>query len=85
MTTATLQVLTANRLTDGAVLYRKADGWALTLPEADVYADKSAAEAALSGTKLAQTPNATAPMAVIHNDFMAIPPAPARHFWLRAS
>jgi len=48
MTTPTLQVLTANRLTDGAVLYRKADGWALTLPEADVYADKPAAEAALA-------------------------------------
>ena len=32
-----LQMLTANRLRDGDVLYRKAGGWVLTLADADVY------------------------------------------------
>lgn len=48
MATPSLQVLTANRLDDGTVLYRKADGWVLSLAEADVYADKAAADAALA-------------------------------------
>jgi hypothetical protein len=41
------QMLTANRLRDGDVLYRKADGWVLFLAEGDVYADSAAADAAL--------------------------------------
>jgi hypothetical protein len=48
MANPALQVLTANRLRDGAVLYRKADGWALTLAEAQVHADKAGADAALA-------------------------------------
>ena len=33
------QMLTANRLRDGDVLYRKGSGWVLALAEGDVYAD----------------------------------------------
>lgn len=43
-----LQMLTANRLRDGDVLYRKGSGWALSLAEGDVYSDPVAAEAALA-------------------------------------
>ena len=43
-----LQMLTANRLRDGDVLYRKGDGWVLFLAEGEVYADKAAADAALA-------------------------------------
>ena len=42
------QMLTANRLRDGDVLYRKGDGWVLRLAEGDVYADPAAADAALA-------------------------------------
>ena len=42
------QVLTANRLRDGDVLYRKGAGWVLTLDEADVYRDQKSAELALA-------------------------------------
>ncbi|MBN9588117.1 MAG: hypothetical protein BGN85_06060 [Alphaproteobacteria bacterium 64-11] len=55
------QVLTANRLRDGTVLYRKGDGWVLTLAEADIYADKPAADAAL----------AAATDALVRNEFVA--------------
>jgi hypothetical protein len=41
------QMLTANRLRDGDVLYRKGDGWVLLLADGDVYRDQSSAEAAL--------------------------------------
>jgi len=43
-----LQMLTANRLRDGDVLYRKGDGWVLTLAEGDVYPDQASADAALA-------------------------------------
>jgi hypothetical protein len=43
-----LQMLTANRLRSGDVLYRKGDGWALTLAEGDVYSDQASADAALA-------------------------------------
>jgi hypothetical protein len=43
-----LQMLTANRLRDGDVLYRKGDGWVLTLAEGDIYPDKASADAALA-------------------------------------
>ena len=42
------QMLTANRLRDGDVLYRKANSWVLGLAQGDVYADKVAADAALA-------------------------------------
>jgi hypothetical protein len=41
-------MLTANRLRDGEVLYRKGNGWVLTLAEGDVYPDQSSADAALA-------------------------------------
>ena len=42
------QMLTANRLKSGDVLYRKANGWVPLLADADVYADQTAADAALA-------------------------------------
>jgi hypothetical protein len=42
------QMLTANRLRDGDVLYRKGDGWVLMLADGDVYADQASADAALA-------------------------------------
>jgi hypothetical protein len=42
------QMLTANRLRDGDVLYRKGDGWVLFLNEGDVYPDQAGADAALA-------------------------------------
>jgi len=47
----TFQMLTANRLKSGDVLYRKGDGWVLTLAAADVYRDPAAAEAALAAAQ----------------------------------
>jgi hypothetical protein len=41
-------MLTANRLRDGDVLYRKGDGWVLFLAEGDVYRDQASADAALA-------------------------------------
>lgn len=41
------QILTANRLRDGEVVYRRGENWTTTLPEADIFPDKPAAEAAL--------------------------------------
>jgi hypothetical protein len=55
------QMLTANRLRDGDVLYRKGDGWVLFLAEGDVYADQASADAALAA--------ATAELA--RNEFVA--------------
>lgn len=45
---AALQVLTANLLKSGDVLYRKGDGWVPLLKDAEVYADKAGADAALA-------------------------------------
>ena len=45
------QMLTANRLRDGEVLYRKADGWVLQLADGDVYPDQAAADAALAAAQ----------------------------------
>src|SRR5262249_41116777 len=56
-----LQMLTANRLRDGDVLYRKGDGWVLMLAEGDVYPDKAGADAAL----------ATATTELARNEFVA--------------
>ena len=44
----TFQMLTANRLESGDVLYRQGTGWVLTLEEGDVYRDAAAADAALA-------------------------------------
>jgi hypothetical protein len=41
------QVLTANRLRDGEVVYGKAGSWVETLEDAEVLSDEAAAEAAL--------------------------------------
>ena len=42
------QMLTANRLRDGEVLYRKGAGWVEQLADATVYPDQGAADAALA-------------------------------------
>jgi hypothetical protein len=55
------QMLTANRLKSGDVLYRKGDHWVLTLDEADVYQEQAAADAAL----------ATANAELVRNEFVA--------------
>jgi hypothetical protein len=55
------QMLTANRLRDGDVLYRKGDGWVLFLAEGEVYPDQASADAALAA--------ATAELA--RNEFVA--------------
>ena len=55
------QMLTANRLKSGDVLYRKGDGWVLTLAEGEVYSDPAAADAAL----------AAATAELVRNDFVA--------------
>ena len=47
----TFHMLTANRLKTGDVLYRKGSGWALTLPEGEVYRDQTAADAALAAAQ----------------------------------
>lgn len=44
------QVLTANRLSDGRVIYWRGDGWVETLAEATVFAEPAAAAAALAAT-----------------------------------
>ena len=48
---ATFQMLTANRLISGDVLYRQGTGWALTLAEGEVYRDAAAANAALAAAQ----------------------------------
>ena len=45
------QMLTANRLRDGDVLYRKGDGWVLALADGDVFADPASADAALAAAQ----------------------------------
>ena len=55
------QMLTANRLKSGDVLYRKGAGWALLLAEGDVYPDQAAADAAL----------AAANAELVRNEFVA--------------
>ena len=45
------QMLTANRLVDGDVLYWKAGQWVLALKDADVFADAKDADAALAAAQ----------------------------------
>ena len=54
-------MLTANRLRDGDVLYRKGDGWVLLLADGDVYQDQASADAAL----------AAATAELVRNEFVA--------------
>jgi len=54
-------MLTANRLRDGDVLYRKGDGWTLILAEGTVYREKAQADAAL----------ADAQAELVRNEFVA--------------
>ena len=48
MAETTRQMLTANRLRDGDVVYWRAGGWVETLGEGDIFAAKAEAEAALA-------------------------------------
>ena len=45
------QMLTANRLRDGDVLYRKGSTWVLALADGDVYPDQASADAALAAAQ----------------------------------
>lgn len=54
-------MLTANRLRDGDVLYRKGAGWVPLLADGDVYPDQASADAAL----------AAATAELIRNEFVA--------------
>jgi Protein of unknown function (DUF2849) len=56
-----LQMLTANRLRDGDVLYRKGDGWVPMLADGDIYTDQASADAAL----------AAATAELVRNEFVA--------------
>jgi Protein of unknown function (DUF2849) len=56
-----LQMLTANRLRDGDVLYRKGAGWVLLLKDGEVYPDQASADAAL----------ASATAELVRNEFVA--------------
>ena len=48
METRTLHIITANRLTDGLVVFRTGDArWSLTIAAAELLADEAAVEAAL--------------------------------------
>jgi hypothetical protein len=51
------QMLTANRLRDGDVLYRKGDGWVPMLADGDVYANQASADAALAAATVELTRN----------------------------
>lgn len=51
MSTAPHQMITANRLLDGAVVYWRAGGWAETFAEGEVFSDGDAAKAALDAAK----------------------------------
>jgi sulfite reductase (NADPH) hemoprotein beta-component len=50
-TTPALQVLTANRLRDGDVVYWQNGAWADHFADADVFNDKAAADAALKAAQ----------------------------------
>jgi hypothetical protein len=52
------QMLTANRLVDGDVLYWKGRDWVLSLKDGDVFDDPTAADAALAAAQKYVTGNA---------------------------
>lgn len=51
------QMLTANRLVDGDVLYWHADDWVLALTAGDIFTDPKAADAALAAAQKCVTEN----------------------------
>lgn len=51
------QMLTANRLRDGDVIYWKDGGWVLELAKAQIFADPAAADAALAAAQAFVTGN----------------------------
>jgi hypothetical protein len=51
------QMLTANRLRDGAVLYRRGESWVETLAEGDVFAAQTDADAALAKAQVSVAGN----------------------------
>jgi hypothetical protein len=57
MSAPSSQMLTANRLTDGDVLYWKAGNWVLFLQEGEVFTDEEAAKAALEAANAKLTEN----------------------------
>jgi hypothetical protein len=48
---STLQVLTANRLSDGIVVFWSQQGWVERFPDAELFQDAAAAETALAAAK----------------------------------
>ena len=57
MAAAVPQMLTANRLVDGDVLYWKGGNWVLSLRDGDVFADPKDADAALAAAQTYVTGN----------------------------
>lgn len=57
MAQALPQMLTANRLVDGDVLYWKDGDWVLALADGEVFADPKAADAALAAAQKSVTGN----------------------------
>ena len=57
MAQALPQMLTANRLVDGDVLYWKDGQWVLALADGEVFADPKAADAALAAAQTSVTGN----------------------------
>ena len=51
------QMLTANRLRDGDVLYWKGGSWVLTLKDGEVFPDEASAQAALAAAQDSVTAN----------------------------
>jgi hypothetical protein len=51
------QILTANRLVDGTVVYWRADAWVEAFSDAETFADEAAAQAALAAAKPSVTGN----------------------------
>jgi hypothetical protein len=47
----TLQALTANRLSDGIVVFRSKQGWVERFPDAELFTDPAPAETALAAAK----------------------------------
>lgn len=51
MTPGSFKALTANRLSDGEVVFWKGDGWVERFPDADLFDDADKAEAVLEGAR----------------------------------
>jgi hypothetical protein len=57
----TLQILTANRLKTGAVLYWRKGGWVEVLEQAELFAEPGTAEAALAAAQASVAINQVSP------------------------